>query len=307
MLKKQRINKIFVLSLAVCLIFTAIGPLTTNASAAGDGYSDAFRIYELHGLNKKTDQSAVAMLYGSATNKPEDNYAVILKTKTDTGSVLMNVMDGKQFEAVLASCISTSQTNMSNLNEYLLSNGVPDEFLALDQKPYIVTAIQRATSSGQKQVTVKDETIISLLALKYAAKTGGNDFRILFDSMDGKSVNVRITVTASKATKGIIPLAYTYYNPANTVIAKFSKHYTNKFALVDFLQEGSFGTNVRVSAKVDLTGINTKNLVFYHYDIFANKVIKLENTDYKIDNGWLYFTTGYGGSILITDKEWVKR
>jgi len=74
--------------------------------------------------------------------------------------------------------------------------------------------------------------------------------------------------------------------------------------VISFDHKGSFGHDIRVSAKLDLTGLNTDNLKFYVYNPEANKLVEIKNPNYKIDsNGYLHFSTPYGGDIIIFDNE----
>ncbi|MFV0400537.1 MAG: hypothetical protein ACK5LX_07960, partial [Oscillospiraceae bacterium] len=68
--------------------------------------------------------------------------------------------------------------------------------------------------------------------------------------------------------------------------------------------KGEFGQPVRVAALVDLTGMDTANLRFYTYDRASNTYKQLSGTDYTVDGqGYLHFTTSYGGDILICEGE----
>lgn len=85
--------------------------------------------------------------------------------------------------------------------------------------------------------------------------------------------------------------------------ATFEKHFDNKVSVVHFEHEGTFGMNIDAAVKVDLSGLNTKNLMFYSYNPATNRYSPVVSTDYFIDkNGFLHFNTSIGGDIVITDK-----
>ena len=61
--------------------------------------------------------------------------------------------------------------------------------------------------------------------------------------------------------------------------------------------------NIDAAVKVDLTGMNTKNLLFYSYNSKTNRYTPITNADaYMDENGFLHFTTNMGGDLVITDK-----
>jgi hypothetical protein len=58
---------------------------------------------------------------------------------------------------------------------------------------------------------------------------------------------------------------------------------------------------VEIAAKLAPT-LNTTNLVFYVYDMEANKYNRIEAPEYWVDkNGYVHFRTSVGGSIIISD------
>ena len=67
-------------------------------------------------------------------------------------------------------------------------------------------------------------------------------------------------------------------------------------------QAEPWGQPVEIAAKVDLTGMDTKNLYFYSYDKKTNTYRRIEKPAYWIDkNGYLRFTTELAGDIIITE------
>lgn len=83
----------------------------------------------------------------------------------------------------------------------------------------------------------------------------------------------------------------------------FERYFDNKVSVVHFDHEGAFGMNIDAAVKVDLTGMNTKNLLFYSYNPKTNRYTPITNADaYMDENGFLHFTTSMGGDLVITDK-----
>lgn len=104
----------------------------------------------------------------------------------------------------------------------------------------------------------------------------------------GLSINTSIDVNANSRT--------------NAAIANHLENYfANDMAVVTFGQKGSFGMNVPVAMKVDLSDLNVDTLKFYSYDVAANSYSEIA-TEYSIDrNGYVHFTTPTGNSVVMTD------
>ena len=70
----------------------------------------------------------------------------------------------------------------------------------------------------------------------------------------------------------------------------FKKYFNNEIAAVNLGQKGSYGMDVRIAVKVDLSKLN-------------NTYVKLTEPKYQIDaNGYLHFDTSVGGDVIITDQ-----
>jgi hypothetical protein len=78
---------------------------------------------------------------------------------------------------------------------------------------------------------------------------------------------------------------------------------------VEFAQAGAFGgMAVTAAVRLDLQGMNTENLRFYAYDKTANKLILIENPRYSVNaQGYLFFTTPFGSTVIITDGPFVRK
>lgn len=104
----------------------------------------------------------------------------------------------------------------------------------------------------------------------------------------GRSINTSIDVNANSRT--------------NVAIANHLENYfANDMAVATFGQKGSFGMNVPVALKVDLSALNVDTLSFYSYDVASNSYSEIA-TEYSIDrNGYVHFTTPTGNTVVITD------
>lgn len=170
-------------------------------------------------------------------------------------------------------------------------------------------AVAAAIKAGDKTgtVTVRNALSISYNALKSmqaaAVKAGGTGAVLQADSMKGNAVESRIYIDSSKIPadmKGDLKLRVYTSNPS--VKDHFTKYYKNKCVVVRFEQEGSFGMEIEVATKVDLSGMSTKGLVFYAYDSVKNSFDRIVAPKHYIDDaGYLHFFTSVGGNIIISD------
>ena len=60
---------------------------------------------------------------------------------------------------------------------------------------------------------------------------------------------------------------------------------------------------IDAAVKVDMSKLNTNNLMFYSYNPATNRYTPIVNPNASVDaNGFLHFTTSLGGDLIITDK-----
>lgn len=302
----SRIKKSVALLLMLSLVFACSGLMTLSASAAGTGYSDPLRVYALLGIDGDEDLGAIAVLYGKAANADKDNYAILIKVHAQRETGLIDVIGGDKLEKLLDAATYSTQVKVNELED--LTDDLDDmDELDFFKKPAIVGQLQKALESGKSFVTVKDCPWVLPDAIALA-KGGGENFRINCDTMNDGKVDVRMTFYPAKATKGIVTVGGTDTDHLEDIIERYGRTYSNKLTGVELFQEGSFGTSVRISAKVNLKGLDTNNLVFYSYNTLTNKHSLIEKPRYKIDDkGYLQFYTSRGGAILITDKELTKK
>ena len=147
---------------------------------------------------------------------------------------------------------------------------------------------------------------ISLEIQRALAKKAGEDgvtVRFQINQVQSFQVTARITFDPSEAAGAIALTAYTENPTAVNTAAKFRKWFSNVVAVVSTGQTGGYGQPVEIVVKPDLTDADTENLVFYSYDSKANAYKRVEKPACWIDrNGYLHFTTEYGGEIIISEE-----
>lgn len=149
-----------------------------------------------------------------------------------------------------------------------------------------------AQSQGTREVTVKGSAWSLLEGLTFQHDTVANG-----------AVQVRVTINNPAALLQDMKVsAYATGRKAERIGNLFDKHFSNKTGVVYFDQTGPWGQEVQIAAKLNLTGMNTDNLVLYTFDRTANAYSQLPNPQYSIDaNGYLHFSTPYAGAIVVSD------
>ncbi|MEG1953428.1 MAG: Ig-like domain-containing protein [Hydrogenoanaerobacterium sp.] len=202
------------------------------------------------------------------------------------------------------------------------ANGeVKAESVKEETKTAIQDALKAAAAAGKPAaggvtatVMVKNAESISaatLTEMAATAKAAGGKVELKADTVDATgAVTARLYIDPAAAAKlkGEIKLGVKTDEAATQATKEAFKNFDNKMAVASFAQQGSFGMAIKVAVKVDLTGLNTKTLVFTSFDKKTGKYVQLPKTAYTIDkNGYIHFTTSMGGEILITDKPLVKK
>jgi hypothetical protein len=172
-------------------------------------------------------------------------------------------------------------------------------------------AITAAKASGSKtaSVRIKSAKSVSIKALKAMASTAsasGLGAQLNADTMHGTSVSGRITINPAKATgSGDIQLGvYVDEEYVGDVQDKFEKWYQNDIRVISLAQSDSYGMPVYISAKLNFSGMDTRNLYFYSYNPSTNKYKRLTGTNAKIDqNSYIQFQTESANMIIISEEE----
>lgn len=161
--------------------------------------------------------------------------------------------------------------------------------------------------------TVSNRTTVSPAVLAEMVKVDKNAVLVAQTTFsDSKKAQGQITLKAADFAKIKTDLKLgVSVESAKTsgVLKNFKTWYSNaNIAVIQMEQTGTLPVAVQVVAKVDLTGFDAKNLVFYSYDSGSKKVQKIETPNYKVDkNGFLHFQTSQTGNIIVTDAPLAKR
>ena len=116
---------------------------------------------------------------------------------------------------------------------------------------------------------------------------------------------VQAQITFPEPTKLTTDMQVSGYVSGSIVDSRrafFERWFTNKVQIVHFEQSGAWGQPVEVAVKVDLTGMDVKNLVIYSYDKTTNSYKHVATPNAWVDkNGYLHFTTQLAGDIVISE------
>jgi hypothetical protein len=164
----------------------------------------------------------------------------------------------------------------------------------------VLENVSRVTTNNLKNVFAK------------AAAAGTTDlvFNLNTTANDGSVVSI-ITITPEIAStlKGSVNFALQVSGRnVNRAISNVHRHFANEnVAAVSLAQKGPYGADIPMAVKVDLSSMDTDNLLFYVFSGLTSKYAQLE-TDYEIDSaGLLHFSTPVGGNVIITDAPLARR
>lgn len=163
-----------------------------------------------------------------------------------------------------------------------------------------------AKSKGEKTVTSRGTKEVTVKGSAWAQLT---DLRFQHDTVANGAVQVRVTINNPTAlTKDVKVSGYLTGKNATNLNNLIKKHFTNKTSVVHFDQAGSWGQEVRVALKLDLTGMNKDNLVFYSYDKANNTYSQIAKPNYSIDkSGYTHFSSSNAGDIIVSDGKLAKK
>ena len=163
-------------------------------------------------------------------------------------------------------------------------------------------------------VTLQDIWYITQTQLDYASvgareanNRRGGRVELRFDTVDTNDKGVlegRLIIDPFQATTDLYPVVCTCLSETARTRSLFTGRYgATKLAVICLSQNGAYGTEVEIMANVDLDGMNTDNLYFYHYDRETGAYNRMDDPDYSIDrDGFLHFYTEDGGDIIVTDS-----
>ncbi|MCI8441220.1 MAG: hypothetical protein HFG27_01620 [Provencibacterium sp.] len=176
----------------------------------------------------------------------------------------------------------------------------------------LTRAAVKAAKAGQTPaVTLRGASSIARSVLQSALKTAGESGLVFhFDTVKKSAVESRLYLRPSLLTgeeKEVLKLGVTLNMTSLKKV--FDQYYQNRLHLITFSQKGGFGGAIEVAAMLDLSGMNTKNLLFYHYDSASNTFYRLSNVKYFIDaNGYLHIQNLTNlDTVIITDSPMVRK
>jgi len=155
-----------------------------------------------------------------------------------------------------------------------------------------------AQSKGTGEVTIQGSAWSQLAGLTFQHDTIANG-----------AVQVRVTINNPSAIIQDTKVSgYVTGSQVERVENFFDKYFNNSTSVLHFDQTGSWGQEVRIAAKFDLTGMDKDNLVFYAYDKATNQYNRISNPNYKVDdNGYTHFSTSLAGDIIVSNGLLVKK
>ena len=167
-------------------------------------------------------------------------------------------------------------------------------------------AAARAAGSANAAARLRNPGEISLSLLQTMARMAnqaGMTLRLQADSMtaDNRAVDVRITLDPAQSTQDLNLSASTTNTQATRTKNTFTRFFNNDVMVVSLGQQGGFGQQVRIAARLD-SNLNTENLVIYAYDRATNSYRQIREPNIRLDaNGYIHFDTTLGGDIMISD------
>lgn len=141
-------------------------------------------------------------------------------------------------------------------------------------------------------------------AANQARNKGGKVF-FYFDTLIDDRVTARVVVNPFlvKESAGDLSMIVDTTDAVTAPVRdKFEKTLGRKVAVMRCSQPGEFGMTVVLSAKLDLSGMDTENLVAYTYDVENNQYLKIPNANCTVDDtGFVYLQTNHANYIFITE------
>lgn len=258
-----------------------------------------------------SDGNVMGMAVGEATIRcriygPDDNNKTVrLGSGETTINVVSNLVDGKIAEA---SSTSSSTKSSSSAGSKSSSGGKISDSAVNEA---VKKALIRGTTT---KTTFKDAGSVSAAALKAAGQTmknGGGTVLLNFDTMNGKSVEGRLSINPAAAgdLRGDIKTGvYTNDEAVSKTRTRFQKSFRNDVVIIKAAHSGSYGMNVTYAVKIGTSLAKSKNLRLYSYDPDRNKYSEISGSNIRIDNnGYVHFTTYQGDYLVISNGELTKK
>ena len=184
---------------------------------------------------------------------------------------------------------------------------VPDFSGTLDTPDSPTSPYNDDSNSGETYFPNSSGAVITAPPEQAALRTSLQNGRFRADNIIGGAVSVRVSVP--EGTEGGLNFAASLISArANAVRNIFAKWFDNEIAVISFEQADDWGQAAEIAAKIDLSGFDTSNLVFYSYNRATNTYRRIAAPSYRIDaNGYLHFTTELAGDIIISNGALAKK
>jgi len=127
-------------------------------------------------------------------------------------------------------------------------------------------------------------------------------YRFMADTT-GSPVQVRITIPDITKLSGDVLLSGAVKgNTVNSRRALFERFFDNQVRVVHIHQQAGFNQAVTIAAKVDFTGMDKEQLVFYAYNSEKNTYRRIARPNVRHDkNGYVHITSEHPGDIIISE------
>lgn len=137
-----------------------------------------------------------------------------------------------------------------------------------------------------------------------ASKKNNVDTVIQADKVEGNKVIGRFYIDPQKAAEIKEPINFGIATDNSITRSTFEKFFENDIAIASLAQQKTFGFEVNIAVKLDLSKLDTsKKLCFYSYDKATNSYSAMYNVSYFIDaNGYIHFGTVKAGDIIISSS-----
>lgn len=230
---------------------------------------------------------------------------------TDTGTYwvqLFSANEGSETAATSTPKTTTTKTTTKTTAPKATAKADSDK---TEKTVNISTILKTIDSSAKNNVAVKVQnggtlTPANIDSINKQAK--GKTVSLSADTVSGKAVVGRLTIEPAKLDGRKTDYKLGVYNSSKNidiVKKRFNSGFSNKIA-VAHIEETDLGTPTNVAIKIDLSDFNTKDLVLYAYDAQNNRYYIINEPEYKVDSNYIYFTTGMGGYIIISEGKLAK-
>ncbi len=208
------------------------------------------------------------------------------------------------------SVATPSTTTTYDSGERSSSSGSGKSFIALQPSTHWVditeakALIKKAETKKSSFVTTRGANSTGIRKAALEMLVGKSYYH---DAVSLNSVKVRIYINpTAKPTKDLLLSGYVSGAKVAAIKNEIAKTYKNKVQVINLEQQISFGQTVEIAAMLDLSKMDTKNLVFYSYNKATGKAKLIATPNYRIDSKkYLHFSTQLAGNIVVSEGELV--